>query len=119
MLQRIDAPDTILAFRAIGKIERSDYDDVLEPAVEAMIADRGEIRLVYVLGEEFEEYTAAASWEDVKLGIGHASKWKRIAVVTDNHHLRQGVRMLGWMVPGEVKTFGASEEAAAIEWAVG
>lgn len=117
MLQRIDAPDTVLAFRAVGRIEQSDYESVLDPAVEAMIADRGEVRFVYVIGDEFDEYTAGASWADAKLGAAHASKWKRVAVVTDHvwvHHL---VHLFGWMLPGDVKTFGLDEETTAIDWA--
>jgi hypothetical protein len=119
MLQRIDAPDTVLAVKAVGKIETSDYDTVLEPAVEAMIAEHGKVRFVYVLGEEFDAYTAGASWEDAKLGISHASKWERIAVVTDTDALRHVVDVLGWLIPGEVKTFRLDAQARAIEWAAG
>ena len=98
MLQRIEAPDGVLAFRAVGKIEKADYDTVLEPAIAAMIADKGEVRLVYVLGDEYDRYTAGATWEDAKLGLGHLSKWKRIAVVTNHEWLRHGVgrRSGGW-----------------------
>ncbi len=117
MLQRIEAPDNVLAFRAVGKIERSDYNTVLAPAVEAMIADRGEVRFVYVLGDEFDAYTAGATWADAKLGIGHASKWKRIAVVTNHDWVSHVVGMFGWMVPGDVKTFAEDEERSAIDWA--
>jgi hypothetical protein len=117
MLQQLDSPDTVLAFKAIGKIEKSDYDTVLEPAVEAMIADRGEVRFVYVLGDEFEAYTSGATWEDTKLGIGHPTKWKRAAVVTNHDWVRHIVGMFSCMVPGEVKTFPIGEEARAIDWA--
>ncbi len=119
MLQRIDAPDNVLAFRAVGKIEKSDYDTVLEPAVETMIADKGELRFVYVLGDEFDSYTMGATWEDTKLGIGHVSKWRRIAIVTNHDWVRHLVGMFGWMVPGEIKTFPVDEENPAIEWAGG
>ena len=117
MLQRIETPEGVLAFRAVGKIERFDYDTVLEPAIEAMIADQGEVRFVYVLGEDFDSYSVGATWEDAKLGIGHLSKWKRVAVVTDHDWLRRAVGMFGWMVPGDVKTFSLSEETNAISWA--
>lgn len=119
MLQRIEAPGTVLAVKAVGKVETSDYATVLEPAVESMIAEQGKVRFVYVLGEEFDAYTAGASWEDAKLGISHASKWERIAVVTDSDALRQVVGILGWMIPGEVKTFRLEEQARAIDWAAG
>jgi SpoIIAA-like len=119
MLQRIETPDNVLGLRAVGKIEKTDYDNVLEPAVEAMIANQGEVRFVYVFGDDYDGYTASATWEDAKLGIGHASKWKRIAVVTNHAALRHAVGMFGWMVPGEVNTFGLDEESKAIDWAAG
>jgi hypothetical protein len=72
---------------------------------------------VYVLGDEFDAYTAGATWEDAKLGIGHASKWKRVAVVSDHDWVRHVVGMFGWMVPGDVKVFALPEVAKAIEWA--
>ena len=117
MLQRIDAPPTVLAFRAVGTIAASDYEDVLAPAVEQMIADRDEVRIVYVLGDEFEGYSAGATWEDTKLGIGHVSKWKRVAVVTNHDWVRHLVGMFRWMIPSEVKTFPLADERAAIAWA--
>ena len=117
MLQRIETPDNVLGFRAYGRIEKSDYDTVLDPAVEMMIAKKGEVRFVYVLGDEFDAYSAGATWADTKLGIGHASKWKRIAVVTNHDWVHHVVGMFGWMVPGDVKTFPVADEAAAIAWA--
>jgi SpoIIAA-like len=117
MLERIESPDGVLAFRAIGKIEKDDYDKVLEPAVEDMISRSGEVRLVYVLGDEFDGYSVAAGWEDTKLGVGHLSKWKRIAVVTSHDWIRHAVGMFRWMVPGDVKVFSPDEQGAAIEWA--
>jgi hypothetical protein len=119
MLERIDAPGNVLAFRAVGRVEKSDYETALDPAVEAMIAEQGEVRFVYVLGDTFDSYSVGATWEDAKLGVEHASKWKRIAVVTDHDWVRHVVGMFGWMVPGDVKAFPADEERSAIEWAAG
>ncbi len=39
MLERIESPENVLAFRARGHIDKIDYEDVLEPAVEEMLAD--------------------------------------------------------------------------------
>jgi hypothetical protein len=119
MLECIASPANVLAFRAVGKIEKADYDDVLEPAVAAQIAAHGEVRFVYVLGPEFDRYSIGAGWEDAQLGIGHLSKWKRVALVTDEEWIRHALSMFGWMVPGEVKSFALPDEDAAIEWAAG
>jgi hypothetical protein len=117
MLRKLDSPESVLTFEAVGRIERSDYETVLEPAVHAMVADRGEVRFVYVLGDAFEGYSFGAGWEDTKIGLGIFSKWKRCAVATDRDWIRHAISMLGWMMHGEIKVFDPSEVDAAMEWA--
>ncbi len=119
MLERIDSPDTVLAFRAVGTIEKADYESVLEPAVDEMIDQRGELRFVYVLADGFDGYSFGAGWEDTKLGVGHLTKWKRCAVVTTHDGVRHLLGAFRWMMPGELKVFEGDDPAAAIEWAAG
>lgn len=116
MLERLESPEQVLAFRAVGRIESADYHDVLEPAIDRMIADRDEVRLLYVLGDEFDEYSAGAGWEDAKLAFGHLTKWKRIAVVTNHDWVQHAVRMFGWMMPGDCKVFELDGQDDAMKW---
>ena len=117
MLDRIESPESVLAFRAVGHIDKTDYERVLEPAVTEMLAERGEVRFVYVLGEEFEGYTLSAGWEDAKLGMSDFHKWKRCAVVTNHDWVRHLMGMFGWMMPGEMKVFDVGHETEAVAWA--
>jgi hypothetical protein len=117
MLERIESPSNVLAIRVVGKIEKSDYTTVLEPAVEQMVKEYGELRAAIVVGAEFDGLTASAFWEDIKFGVEHLSKWKRCAVVSDHDWIRHGVSIFGWMMPGEVKVFAENELAEAIAWA--
>jgi hypothetical protein len=117
MLEKLDSPASVLAFEAVGRLERSDYADVLDPAVRAMIDDRDEVRFVYVLGERFEGFSAGAGFEDARIGLEAHSKWKRCAVATDHDWVRHALSMFGWMFPGDVKVFDSSDVPAAIEWA--
>jgi hypothetical protein len=119
MLERLASPENVLAFRAVGKVEASDYDYTLDPAVGDMLKSQDELRFVYVLGEDFEGYSLAAVWEDTKLGVGHVSQWKRIAVVSNHDWVRHALGMFGWMVPGEVKVFPLEAQTSALEWAAG
>jgi hypothetical protein len=119
MLERLDSPDNVLAFRAVGQIEQRDYETVMKPAVEAMMEARGELRFVYVMGDEFDGYTLGAEWADAKLGIGHLFQWRRCAVATNHDWVRHLMGMFGWMMPGEVKVFPVSEVEGAIAWAAG
>ena len=35
------------------------------------------------LGPDFLGFTAAAMWDDAKIGLAHWNAWERVAVVTD------------------------------------
>jgi hypothetical protein len=111
-----DLPDTVLGVEAVGRVEASDYETVLDPAVKAHLERNGEVRLLYVLGEQFEGYATGAALEDAKLGLENWSSWERVAVVTDRDWLHDALRMLGWMFPGEVRAFRLAEREDAVAW---
>jgi hypothetical protein len=112
-----DLPDNVIGFEVSGKVEAADYKDVLLPALHDAAA-RGEVRIVIVM-PDYEGFAGSAMWQDMKAGIEHWGKWKRIALVTDVEWMMHGVHWFGWMTPGEVKHFPMAERAAAIEWAKG
>jgi hypothetical protein len=113
-----DLPDAVVGVRAHEKVTAEDYEKVLVPAVEAAEAASGDgkIRMLYVLGEEFPDFSAGAAWADTKLGLGRIRDWERIAVVSDADWLRRTVHALSWMMPGEVKVFAAHDLDEAREW---
>ena len=120
MLEAIpDAPDGLVAIRAVGTVTAEDYDRVLKPAVEQALADHGKVRLVYELGPEFTGYSAGAAWEDLRFGASYLSKWERCAVVTDHSALADAVRAFGVLMPGEIRVFPVASLAAALAWAAG
>ena len=69
-----DMPAGVLGLEAVDDVEEEDYTDVLIPAVEAAIAEHGKVRIVYVLGPEFDEYEGEAVWQDLKLGVSHPAR---------------------------------------------
>lgn len=111
-----DLPDQVLGVRAIGELDDDDYDDVLVPAIEDRLARHDKIRLLYVLGPEFEGFEADAMWEDAKLGAKTFTSYERIAVVTDSTMVRRSVKAFGWLMPGDVRTFAVAELDAATSW---
>lgn len=110
-----DLPDGVIGFEAVGEVHGDDYKTVLEPAIEAAAASGG-VRLVYVLGDRFEGYSAGASLQDAKLGLEHIRHWKRTAVVSDHDWVNHLVHALGWMIPGDCKAFPLAERDEAIAW---
>lgn len=123
MIQRLsDMPVGTIGFRASGHVTRADYRDQLEPAMREAVA-AGEVRLVFVVAADFEEFEAGALLEDTKtgveLGVGHHSAWKRTALVTDIPWMRRATQMFAWMTPGEVRVFALDSIEDAKAWAAG
>lgn len=113
-----DLPAGVVGIEATGEIDEHDYVDVLRPAIDAALTGRDKIRLLYVLGKDFEGYEHDAIWEDAKLGAEFFTAFERVAVVTDATWVRRSVKLFGWMIPGEFRHFPLSDLAAAREWVV-
>ena len=112
-------PAGVVGLEAVDDVEEEDYQDVIVPAVEAAIAEHGKVRLVYVLGPEFDEYEGEAVWEDLKLGARHPASFERIAIVTDARWAAPAIKIFSVLWPGQARAFPLSELEAAKQWAAG
>jgi len=113
-----DLPHPVLGIRAEGKVTSSDYRSVFVPAVNEKLSKTAKIRLLYQLGDDFENYELAAMWEDAKLGLQHYSAWEKAAIITDVGWVRNMSRFFGYLIPGQVKVFSNNELEAAKQWVV-
>jgi hypothetical protein len=117
MLELIPAlPDNVVGVVAKGEVTKEDYEQRLIPAVEQTLAAHDKARLLYVLGAEFTGFSGGAMWEDGKLGLGHITRWERIAVVAREAWVRHAINVFGYLIPGEVKVFDLADEADAAAW---
>jgi len=109
-------PENVLAFLASGRVSKADYDSVLIPSVIGVLKSQNKVRLYYETAEDFVGIDPGAIWEDFRIGIEHLSRWERVAVVTDVKWIEQTVRLFGFLLPGAVRAFAASEADSAREW---
>ena len=114
-----DMPAGVLGLEAVDDVEEEDYEDVIVPAVEEAIARHGRVRLVYVLGHDFDEYEGEAVWEDLKLGVRHPTSFERIAVVTDARWARPATKVFSVLWPGQARAFPLADLENAKRWAAG
>ncbi|MGY1793062.1 STAS/SEC14 domain-containing protein [Geodermatophilus sp. SYSU D00525] len=123
MIRRLtDVPDGVLGLEAVDDVEREDveredYENLVLPAIEQAIARHGEVRLVHVLGREFDDYEGGAVWEDLELGVRHPTAFERIAVVTDARWARPALTVFTVLWPGKARAFPLAERSAAVSWA--
>lgn len=108
-------PIGTIGFEAKGKVTKEDYEQVLVPGVAAAL-EQGPVRLLYVLGEDFESYSPGAMWSDTRLWAGHRTAWERVAVVTDVDWVENGVKAFSWLMPGKIRVFDDDEVDQAKLW---
>jgi hypothetical protein len=108
-------PPDVLGVEATGTVTHHDYQAVLIPAAEAMLAT-GPVKMIYVAGPGFTGYELEALWDDSAFGLKHWHQFKRIAVVTDNTWLRAAVTMFSPFVPIEMRLFELAKLDTAKTW---
>ena len=110
-----DMPAGTVGVAAVGKVTEQDYREVLLPAISAAL-ERDDLRLLYIVGDEFDSYSPGAVWADTKLWAQNLKTSKKVAVVSDADWLEQGVKSSAWLIPGEIKVFGTDHLDDAKEW---
>jgi hypothetical protein len=123
MIERLaDMPQGTIGFRAVGEIERKDYDEVLTPELQRALEAGGGLRTLYVI-EDLDEIEPGALWADTKLGfnlgVRHHQAWVRSAIVTDIEWMARATKLFAWMIPGEARVFPLAELDQAKAWVAG
>ena len=122
MIERIKTPEGTIGFRVYGEVERSDYTDVLVPALHEEVEKGEGLRQLYVI-DRLERMEPAALWEDARtgfdLGIRRHTDWRRTAIVTDQEWLASAARLFAWMAPGELKIYPLADLEEAKSWVAG
>lgn len=111
-----DLPAGVIGFEAEGELRADDYRDVLVPAVEGEVGAGRDIRMVFVF-TSWDGFSGGAAWQDLRLGMSHLARWKRVALVTDIEWMAHLTSLFGWMSPGEVRVFPGADRDAAVAWA--
>lgn len=109
-------PDDTIGLSVAGVITSEDYADTIEPLVAAKLAAHARVKLLYLIGPEFERFTAGAVWSDALVGVRHLTDFSRVAVVSDIGWIRHAVRAFAPLIPAEIHVFAVKDLAEAKTW---
>ena len=113
MIELIEGlPKNVVGISVRGRVTRQECHDVLTPAVEQSLKWRDKMRLYYEINSRFP----GAAWDDLDLGIDHATRCERIAIVTDIAWVRLTVRAIRFLIPGEIRVFATIEAPEGRAW---
>ncbi|SDH14254.1 STAS/SEC14 domain-containing protein [Mucilaginibacter gossypii] len=120
MLQLINhLPANVVGVRASGEVTRADMENVLLPAIDQLAEREGEINYLLVLDTNVQNFTLAAWWNDLKLGLKNFTKWNRIAVVSEQKGVEWFTDLFKFLIPGKSRGFTHDELSEAIVWVSG
>lgn len=109
-------PDNVVAIVCDGRVTGADYDSVFVPAVENALKNHEKVSVYYEIAPEFSGFDPGAMFEDFKVGMGHLTRWERIALVTDVEWIRRATQLFSFITPGEMKLFPTSQAKEARAW---
>jgi hypothetical protein len=114
-------PKGVTGVRVSGRLGGDELREV-KPTIEDMLKT-DEIRIVEVIGPDYEGFGPGGLVEDLKMGLStvwpHHAAFKRIAVVSDKAWVAHTLHAVAWLIPGEFKVFKLDELDKAKEWAAG
>ena len=115
MIESIDQlPEGVVGMRAVGTFTVDDFTTVIEPALDKFSGGHELLRLLLFLGPDFTGFGDGA-WSELTSEIRH-THFHKGAVVTDDGHVRTALKMLKWVLHGDVRTFRNDEYDKAARW---
>ncbi|MEO5648096.1 MAG: STAS/SEC14 domain-containing protein [Chitinophagaceae bacterium] len=111
-----DLPSHVVGLKATGDIGKEDLENVLIPALEELLKRTGKINYLLLLETGLSNFTLAAWFKDVQLGLKNFKKWNRIAIVSDQNGVNTFSDVFGYIIPGDSKGFRISELEEAKLW---
>src|SRR5437879_6706860 len=113
MLELIDGlPGNVVGIAVSGRLTMQDCQDVLVPAIEKSLKRHEKIRLYYELNSRFP----GAAWDELDLGLEHATRCERVAIVTDIGWVRLTVKALRFLIPSEIRGFPTDQADEGRAW---
>ena len=106
MLELIEGlPGNVVGIAVSGRLTLQDCQDVLVPAMQRSLKRHDKIRLYYELNSRFP----GAAWDELDLGLEHASRCERVAIVTDIGWVRLTVKALRFLIPSKIRVFATDQ----------
>lgn len=111
-----DVPANVVAFRATGEVTKDDYDKVVIPAIDALVAKQDSINFLLIVDTAMKNFTIGALLKDLGVGLKHFTKWHKMAIVSEEADVIKFTDYFSYIAPGEAKGFDHSRIEEAKQW---
>lgn len=105
-------PDT-LGIAASGTVTFREFQDILLPAAQGMMADS---HLLFIARPDFDGFAAKGAWSGIELSPKLRHTFARIALVTGLPWLRAAAGVSRMLLSGELALFEPMDLPSALQW---
>src|SRR5215813_9183252 len=105
-------PGNVVGIAVSGRLTKQDCEDLLVPAMQKSLNRHEKIRLYYELNSRFP----GAAWDELDLGLEHATRCERVAIVTDIGWVRLTVKALRFLIPSKIRVFPTIQAEEGRDW---
>src|SRR5215472_15048190 len=105
-------PGNVVGIAVSGRLTKQDCEDLLVPAMQKSLNRHEKIRVYYELNSRFP----GAAWDELDLGLEHATRCERVAIVTDIGWVRLTVKALRFLIPSEIRVFATVQADEGRAW---
>ena len=109
-------PRDVIALRFYGLITSQNYAESIVPLIDAASKEHDKLKLLCVLDQYFDGYSAGAMWDDMRFGFSHLTTFSKLALVTDIDWIRKSAKLFGSLMPTEVMVFDGDDLDDAEAW---
>ena len=114
-----ESAGNVIGVKATGKLTDDDYKQTLIPRLKTLFREHGRLNVLFYMDESFDGWDLHAAWDDASLGLGHRADFDRLAVVGGPAWVEWCIRLIGFLMKGEMRIFSDGEFEAAWRWVKG
>ena len=105
----------ILGVKATGTLTSREFQEVLVPRLKAIIQEHGQVRVLFSLDEDVQGWDLEALEQD-GFGRQHLKAFQRVAVVGASWQVSLQMKLIAFIISGEVRNFSRAELPEAWTW---
>ena len=111
-----ESSGNVVGVKTIGTLTDTDYKDTLIPKLESLFQQYGKLNVLIYMGKDFEGWDLKAAWDDASFGLKHRADFEKLAVVGGPGWVEWCIKLSGFLMKGEIKTFSLDSLDEAWGW---
>jgi hypothetical protein len=105
----------ILGVKAAGTLTSREFQEILVPRLKAIIEEHGQVRVLFFLDKDIQGWDLEALQQD-GFGREDLKAFQRIAVVGASWRVSLKLKLMAFLISGEVRNFSRAELPEAWTW---